>query len=273
MNDIDHFDESVELAWARFRSQMARSIGALPDGDVVELRADTALTPVAGMRIERRPGVGAHASILAPPEGRGPIAPPWCPPRTPATLGDPDAVASWVVSVLRERWDVVEPAFVQVGSPHGVDGAQWYDDLRARVGDALAHVLGRPASIDADGDFVLVLDSQVIFVIVDRTVPAIRVWTPLLHRITDRIGAAHWVDRLRPEPGMRALIVEDRLVGTVEIPAAPFDPARLEERITEMRLLMPAVARRVATNFGGVHYTDDDRRPDSPDATLFDDWY
>lgn len=269
MNDIDHFDESVELAWARFRSQLSRSIGELTDGDALELRADTALTPVAGVRIEHLPGTGVHARVLAPPEGCGPVAPPRC----PATTGGPDAVASWVVSVLRERWDVVEPAFVQVGPHPGVAGAQWYDELRARVGDALAHVLGRPVSIDADGDFVLVLGSQVMFVIVDRTVPAVRVWTPLLHRITDRVGAAHWVDGLRRGPGVRALVVEDRLVGTGEIPAAPFDPSELEERIAVMRRLLPAVARRVATDFGGVHYTDDDRLPGSPDAPLFDDWY
>ncbi|MDV2476538.1 hypothetical protein ACFWDA_22945 [Rhodococcus zopfii] len=271
MNNIDHFDECVELAWARFRSQMARSIGELPGGDVVELRADTALTPFAGMRIERRPGLGVHASVLAPPEECGQAAPARC--HTPVTTGDPDAVASWVVRVLRERWDVVEPAFVQVGPRPGVAGAQWFDELRVRVGDALAQVLGRPASIDADGDFVLVLDSQVIFVIVDRTVPAVRLWTPLLHRITDRIGAAHWVDRHHRGVGVHAMVVEDRLVGTGEIPAAPFDPAVLEERIDVMRRLMPAVARRVATDFGGVHYTEDDRRPGSPDTSLFDDWY
>jgi len=273
VNDIGHFDESVELAWARFRNQMARSIGELPGGDVLELRADTALTPVAGVRIENRPGLGVCARILAPPWECGPSAPPQSPPDTPSTTGDPDAVASWVVGVLRDRWDVVEPAFVQVGPYPTVDGEQWYDELRGRVGDALAHVLGRPASIDADGDFVLVLDSQVIFVIVDRTVPAVRVWIPLLHRIADRTGAAHWVDGLRGGPGVRALVVEDRLVGTGEIPAAPFDPAHLEERIDAMRRLMPAVARRVATNFGGIHYTEDDRRPGTPDTALFDDWY
>ena len=92
-------------------------------------------------------------------------------------------------------------------------------------------------------------------------------------RLADRTGAAHWVDGLRGGPGVRALVVEDRLVGTGEIPAAPFDPAHLEERIDAMRRLMPAVARQVATNFGGVHYTEDDRRPGTPDTALFDDWY
>ena len=42
VNDIDHFDESVALAWSRFRAQLVSTFGDLADGDeaVARLSAD-----------------------------------------------------------------------------------------------------------------------------------------------------------------------------------------------------------------------------------------
>src|SRR5690606_22992916 len=172
VTDTDRFDEALDRDWSRYASQLARRISELAGSDAFELHAETASGPAACVRVLA--SAGGHATIEV--TGSEPVTRP---------VSEADMLARHIVSVLRGRGKVPHPAFLQAHPPSALG------DLRERVSDALAHALGRPVPVDADGDFVVVLDSQVVFVVIDDD-GSIRLWAPLLHAIPedDTPGAA-----------------------------------------------------------------------------------
>jgi len=123
------------------------------------------------------------------------------------------------------------------------------------VKDTLSRRLGRPAPVDADGDFVLVLDSHAVFVVVDRPAHRVQLWAPLLHGIAERSGAADaLVDLNRDWPHIKVVLVEDRLVATVDMLGDPFVPRHLNDLLEMLKVFLGTVDARFARRFDGMRY-------------------
>ncbi|WP_371053614.1 T3SS (YopN, CesT) and YbjN peptide-binding chaperone 1 [Rhodococcus gordoniae] len=265
MTDTDRFDETLDRDWTRYASQLARRISELTGSDAFELRAETASGAAACVRV--RAGSGGRATVEV--TGSEPVTRP---------VSEADMLARHIVSVLRGRGEVPHPAFLQAHPPSALG------DLRERVSDALAHALGRPVPVDADGDFVVILDSQVVFVMVDDD-GNIRLWAPLLHAIPedDIPGAApdggrtHALTELtelnRTWSHIKVVLVEDRLVATVDLLGDPFVPRHLSELLERLKGFLTVVDERFARRFDGVRYgSDREREIDLPtEDTVLDE--
>lgn len=265
MTDTDRFDETLDRDWTRYASQLARRISELTGSDAFELRAETASGAAACVRV--RAGSGGRATVEV--TGSEPVTRP---------VSEADMLARHIVSVLRGRGEVPHPAFLQAHPPSALG------DLRERVSDALAHALGRPVPVDADGDFVVILDSQVVFVMIDDD-GNIRLWAPLLHAIPedDIPGAApdggrtHVLTELtelnRTWSHIKVVLVEDRLVATVDLLGDPFVPRHLSELLERLKGFLTVVDERFARRFDGVRYgSDREREIDLPtEDTVLDE--
>lgn len=265
MTDTDRFDETLDRDWTRYASQLARRISELTGSDAFELRAETASGAAACVRV--RAGSGGRATVEV--AGSEPVTRP---------VSEADMLARHIVSVLRGRGEVPHPAFLQAHPPSALG------DLRERVSDALAHALGRPVPVDADGDFVVILDSQVVFVMIDDD-GNIRLWAPLLHAIPedDIPGAApdggrtHALTELtelnRTWSHIKVVLVEDRLVATVDLLGDPFVPRHLSELLERLKGFLTVVDERFARRFDGVRYgSDREREVDLPtEDTVLDE--
>ncbi|UTT49527.1 T3SS (YopN, CesT) and YbjN peptide-binding chaperone 1 [Rhodococcus gordoniae] len=265
MTDTDRFDETLDRDWTRYASQLARRISELTGSDAFELRAETASGAAACVRV--RAGSGGRATVEV--TGSEPVTRP---------VSEADMLARHIVSVLRGRGEVPHPAFLQAHPPSALG------DLRERVSDALAHALGRPVPVDADGDFVVILDSQVVFVMVDDD-GNIRLWAPLLHAIPedDIPGAApdggrtHALTELtelnRTWSHIKVVLVEDRLVATVDLLGDPFVPRHLSKLLERLKGFLTVVDERFARRFDGVRYgSDREREIDLPtEDTVLDE--
>ncbi|MBS9373531.1 T3SS (YopN, CesT) and YbjN peptide-binding chaperone 1 [Rhodococcus sp. B50] len=257
MTDTDRFDETLDRDWTRYASQLARRISELTGSDTFELHAETASGTAARVRV--RAGSGGRATVEV--TGSESVTRP---------VSEGDMLARHIVSVLRGRGEVPHPAFLQAHPPSVLG------DLRERVSDALAHAVGRPVPVDADGDFVVVLDSQVVFVAIDDD-GNIRLWAPLLHAIpeNDLPGAApdggrtHALAELtelnRTWPHIKVVLVEDRLVATVDLLGDPFVPRHLSDLLERLKRFLAVVDERFARRFDGVRYgSDSEREVDLP---------
>ncbi|WP_455900582.1 T3SS (YopN, CesT) and YbjN peptide-binding chaperone 1 [Rhodococcus gordoniae] len=265
MTDTDRFDETLDRDWTRYASQLARRISELTGSDAFELRAETASGAAACVRV--RAGSGGRATVEV--TGSEPVTRP---------VSEADMLARHIVSVLRGRGEVPHPAFLQAHPPSALG------DLRERVSEALAHALGRPVPVDADGDFVVILDSQVVFVMIDDD-GNIRLWAPLLHAIPedDIPGAApdggrtHVLTELtelnRTWSHIKVVLVEDRLVATVDLLGDPFVPRHLSELLERLKGFLTVVDERFARRFDGVRYgSDREREVDLPtEDTVLDE--
>ena len=255
MTDIDRFDETLDRDWARYASQLARRITDLTASDAFELLAETAS------------GLAPYVRVRGCSEGRATIDVVGSEAVT-RPVSEAGMLARHVVSVLRGRGGVPHPAFLQAQPPSA------FGDLRERVSDALSHTLGRPVPVDADGDFVVVLDSQVVFVVVDDDDSGIRLWAPLLHAIPEdetsgagpRTRALAALTELnRGWPHIKVVLVEDRLVATVDLLGDPFVPRHLSELLDRLKRFLAVVDDRFARRFDGVRYgSEPERESDLP---------
>lgn len=253
MTDTDRFDEAVEQAWDRFRKRLAARIVALWDGDNIEIAVDTATGPATCVRIV----AAGQRRVRVAVSGAETVSRP---------VGHADELAHHVVTVLREGRGVLHPTFL-----HDDDSIA-YGALRDRVADTLAKLLGRPIPIDADGDFVVVVDSQVLFVVVDRNASKVQLWAPLLHEITGRAQAAdQLVDLNRHWPHIKIVLVEDRLVATADVVTEPFVPSHLAGLINTLRVFLGTVDERFARRFEGVRYNGETEPDLDNEESLFDE--
>ena len=264
MTDPDRFDEALDRDWARYASHLARRITGLTGSDGFELLADTATGSATCVRVRPCP----EARVALEVSGGEAVTRP---------ISEADMLARHIVSLLRGRGRVPHPAFLQADPPFAVA------DLRERVSDALSHILGRPVPVDADGDFVVVLDSQVVFVVVDAEDDSIKLWAPLLHGIpedgTSRAHAspggprtralAELTELNRGWPHIKVVLVEDRLVATVDLLGDPFVPRHLSELLERLRGFIAVVDERFARRFDGMRYgSETDSDADLPGAGL-----
>ncbi|MEU5843528.1 hypothetical protein [Rhodococcus sp. NPDC047139] len=256
MTDTDRFDEVLDRDWARYASQLARRITVLTASDTFELFAETASGPTACVRVQARSDGRAMVDVVGSEIVTRPVS-------------EADRLARHIVSMLRGHGKVPHPAFLHALPPSALG------DLRERVSEALARTLGRPVPVDADGDFVVVLDSQVVFVIVDDDGSGIRLWAPLLHAIPEddtpgvspggrRTRALATLTELnRGWPHIKVVLVEDRLVATVDLLGDPFVPGHLSELLERLKRFLTVVDDRFARRFDGVRYgAESDREVD-----------
>lgn len=249
MARTDRFDGILERGWNRFRTRLAGRIAALGRGEQIELAAETAgdhTTLVKIVALDAR-------SIEVEMTGSAPRI-------SPARQAD--EIAQRIVSALRENYSVLHPTFLRSDEP---DAPR---TLRSRVGEALCLQFGRPIPTDADGDYVVIVDSQAVFVVVDDSARTIQLWAPLLHGITGRAQAAEELLELnRAWPHIKLLLVEDRLVATIDVMGDPFVPRHLIDLFGALRALLGTVDTGFAQRFDGERYTGDtDAEP-----TLFDE--
>lgn len=237
MTHIDRFDDVLDRDWDRFREHLAGRIVALAGSESIVMRADGPRGPSTCVQIRVQP----DGCVTVDVAGADTVT---------RSLSHADELARHVVSVLREHRNIVHPVFLQT------DGGLAFGGLRDRVADTLARHLDRPAPVDADGDFVVVLDSHAVFVIVDRTSPRIQLWAPLLHGIAERaVAAEELVDLNREWPHIKVVLVEDRLVATADVLGDPFVPRHLTELLEMLRVFLGTVDARFAQRFDGARYS------------------
>jgi len=255
----DRFDEKLDRDWKRFASQLEGRLTSLPAGESFALSGETAGGHTTCMRA-RTNRVGRITVEVA---GADAVTRP---------VSDAARLAAHAVTLLRDQ--VPHPAFIRSHPPIAATG------LRGDVSDALTRMLGRPVTIDADGDFVVIIDSHVVFVVVDSDGRSIRMWAPLLHDIPglgDGRPAARAAEALaeinRGWPHIKVVLVEDRLVATVDLLGDPFVPRHLTDVMDRLRIFLGTVDAGFARRFDGVRYGYDARAEPTGggDGTVFDD--
>ncbi|MEE2031577.1 T3SS (YopN, CesT) and YbjN peptide-binding chaperone 1 [Rhodococcus chondri] len=253
MTDNDRFDDAVEQAWGRFRTRLAGRIVALWGSDGIEIGVHTATGPAPCVRISTSDDNRVCVAVAG---GETFIRP----------VGRAEELAHHVVTVLREGHGVPHPTFLHD------DDTVAYGVLRDQVADTLARMMGRPVPTDADGDFVVVVESQVVFVVVDRTASKVQLWAPLLHEITGRANAADQLVELnRHWPHIKIVLVEDRLVATADVVTEPFVPRHLIGLLNTLRVFLCTVDERFAQRFDGVRYSGDTESDVDNEESLFDE--
>ncbi|NLV78923.1 MAG: hypothetical protein GXY65_06185 [Rhodococcus sp.] len=239
MPETDHFDDVVERDWNRFRHRLAARISTMVPGGRLTVTADGAHGQVPCATVD----AAEPATITVELLGSRPIVRP---------SGHTADLARRITTAVRTAHGVVHPVFVHV-SDGTAAGA-----LRDRVGEALTAQFRRPVAIDADGDFVVVVDAQAVFVVVDPTGSRVTLWVPLLHGITDAVRAAgELADLNRHWPHIKIVLVEDRLVATLDAVCEPFVPGHLASLFVALRGFLATVDARFARRFEGVRYAGD----------------
>jgi hypothetical protein len=255
MARTDRFDGILERGWDRFRTRLAARIATLGKGEQIELAAETAGEHVTLVKIvaldSRRVEIemmGAGSNIISARRA--------------------DEIAQRVVTALRRTYSVLHPTFLRRDEP---DNPR---TLRSRVAEALKLQFGRPIPVDADGDYVVIVDSQAVFVVVDDIARTIQLWAPLLHGISGRAQAAEELLELnRAWPHIKLLLVEDRLVATIDVMGDPFVPRHLIDLFGALRVLLGTVDTGFAQRFDGERYTGDTDAEStlSDEPTVFDE--
>ncbi|PTR22896.1 hypothetical protein C8K36_11079 [Rhodococcus sp. OK519] len=196
-----------------------------------------------------------------------------------------DQCAAMAVTTLREVWSVVHPSFLRseiIGTAAGTELLEASDpgaddepaestvddtrsivpddpqELRVLIAQAIEQALGFTPRRDQDGDVVLTLADQPVFVIAHPDQPLVRAWMPLLHSITGRTRAAELICDLTPRwPGIRFSLDEDRLNASVDVSANPFVPRHLADALDQLSRFATSVDTAFATRFGGARIVDD----------------
>lgn len=193
--------------------------------------------------------------------------------RVEVDLSYADQVAAMTVSALREVFGVPHPAFLvsdvgidedpdlpsvdtdaQADEPLAVmpDGLEHLDQL---VDQALVPFLGQVPKRDPDGDIPIICGTAVVFVQVLPHAPIIRIWAELVVQITDLDRARFEVAVLnRDRPFAKFVLIGDKVVGQVHLPAAPFAPAHLRETLSMMCNLAEEVDTDLAIRVSGRRF-------------------
>lgn len=240
MTDTDRFDVTLDRDWDRFASQLEGRFMSLAEADTLELSTETAAGHTTCVRARTNPAGRITVEVV----GADAVTRP---------LRDAAPLTRHVVSLLRMH--VPHPAFLRSHPPIAATG------LRGDVSDTLTRKLGRPVPVDADGDFVVIIDSHVVFVVVDGDGRSIRLWAPLLHDIPEfdaarpGVRAAEALAELNKGwPHIKVVLVEDRLVATVDLLGDPFVPRHLTELLDRLRVFLGTVDAGFARRFDGVRY-------------------
>ncbi|CAM2813236.1 YbjN domain-containing protein [Prescottella defluvii] len=220
-----------------------------------------------------------------------------------------DQLAAMTVTTLREVWSVPHPSFLNpeilgtladtdllgIDTPdipdHPLSVPSVIDEttavaprdpkeLRDLISRTVDQALGFVPQIDDDGDVVLTLGTQPVFVIAHPDQPLVRLWIPLLREVVGRTRTAENICDLTAQwPGIRFVLDEDRLNASIDISGNPFVPRHLVDALDLVGKFLPTVDARFAARFDGVRFADlhpgddqfDDDHPDDESADAGDE--
>jgi hypothetical protein len=193
-----------------------------------------------------------------------------------------DHLAVMAVSALREVFGVRHPAFLVGDVVIGEDldlpqaaavelpeeplaitpvGRQHLDQL---VDQALVPLLGQLQCRDDDGDIPVVCGTAVVFVRTLAHAPLIRIWAEVAVEVSDHDRAKFEVGVLnRDRPFAKFVLVDDRIVAQVHVPASPFAPEHLRQALAMMCELADEVDDDLAVRVSGRRFLE----PDDLDGT------
>jgi len=184
-----------------------------------------------------------------------------------------DQLAAMAVTAFYEVFGVTHPAFlmgdVSIGEdpdlPHADTveppdeplattpvGHEHLDEL---VDQALLPLLGQVPSRDDDGDIPVVSGTAVVFVRTLPQAPLIRIWAEVAVEVSDQDRAKFEVEVLnRDRPFAKFVLVDDRIVAQVHVPAYPFVPEHLRQTLAMMCGLADEVDDDLAVRVGGRRF-------------------
>jgi hypothetical protein len=185
-----------------------------------------------------------------------------------------DRLAVMTTRALRDVFGVAHPAFLTAGGldeaaepelgipsgpgPSEVDVEQPAvfprdrDHLAELVDRALTPFFGNAPLHDEDDDIPVVNGSALVFVRVADQIPAIQLFCCVVHGVTDADSAAFEVAVLnRDQAFLKFVLVEDRVMAHLWLPAYPFAPEHLRAMLAIMSQTVDAVDDDLARRVGG----------------------
>jgi len=193
-----------------------------------------------------------------------------------------DQLAVMAVTALYEVFGVTHPAFlvgdVRIGEDPDLpqaDTAELPDEplavtpvgrehLDQLVDQALEPFLGQVPSRDDDGDIPVVSGTAVVFVRTMPHAPLIRIWAEVAVAVSDPDRAKFEVEVLnRDRPFVKFVLVDDRIVALVHLPASPFTPEHLRQTLAMMCELADEVDDDLAVRVSGRRFLEPDDRPET----------
>ena len=208
-------------------------------------------------------------------------------------VGEADRLAVMSVKALRDVLGVPHPAFLSADPlgpesetpPLGVaptDSAVGSEDdavatvpeseehLRTLVDEALRPLFGSEPEKDDDGDIPVPYGSALVFVRVERDAPIVQVFSVVVEGVTDRDRAQFEVNVLnRDLRFMKFILVDDRVLAQVHLPAWPFVPEHLRSMLSGMSQRIDELDEDLVARVGGRRAFEpaaDDADDDADDA-------
>ncbi len=185
-----------------------------------------------------------------------------------------DRLAAMAVAALRDVFGVPHPAFLDWPEPpptSGTDGSgelegpgTWpadeplavmpesADHLRELVAAALTPPGGPAIELDEDGDIPLPTGSALLFVRVNDEAPVVEMFSFVVRGALDKERAAFEVAVLNRDTRMvKFVLLNDAVLATLHLPAAPFAPRNLRALVAAMAEVIDRVDDDLAARVGG----------------------
>ena len=195
-----------------------------------------------------------------------------------------DRLAAMAVAALRDVFGVPHPAFLDWPEPEGADGGSkatggWWadeplavmpesaDHLRDLVAAALTPPGGPGIEFDEDGDIPLPTGSALLFVRVNDEAPVVEMFSFVVRGALDKERAAFEVAVLNRDTRMiKFVLLDDAVLATLHLPAAPFAPRNLRALVAAMAEVVDRVDDDLVARVGGRLGLDPEPDADTDDA-------
>src|SRR3954470_5742073 len=200
-----------------------------------------------------------------------------------------DRLAVMTTRVLRDVFGVAHPAFLSAGAlddavepdlgiPSGPGNVEAevealavfprdQEHLLELVDQALTPYFGNAPQHDEDDDIPVVSGSALVFVRVAERMPAIQLFCCVVHDITDEDSASFEVAVLnRDQTFLKFVLVDDRVMAHLWLPAYPFAPEHLRAMLTLMSETVDAIDDDLARRVHGRRTFEEDDAEAGPTA-------
>ena len=236
-------------------------------------------------RVARLTALGWHLPTVGPGQPEGDGSGNFF---TDLPLTEADRLAVMAVKALREVFGVAHPAFL-VADGLGEDPdaplppsdsapverdeplaimPESAEHLRDLVDEALTPLFGSAPQHDDDGDIPVPWGSSLVFVRVDDEVPVVQLFGFVVDGVKDLERAAFEVSVLnRDFRFIKFLLVEDRVMARIHLPAWPFVPEHLRSMLTGMSAQLDQIDEDLVARVGGTRAfepSDDDDEETAP---------
>ena len=276
-------DRVTAKAWRRFRAELADRIAGLRQGEVLSVEVEVAADETeSGCAPYIQFSSGEADSVLGEVSGnqylpaghrldkqarRRLVEIGWSRPRPKHGLfnfgaevdqSHADQLAVMAVTALQEVFAVIHPAFL-VGDDQLATRSHGPKHLDQLVEQALLPLLGQTPDRDDDGDIRVESGTEVVFVRTGPRAPVITIWTEVAVEIGDLERAEFEVAVLsREQPFAKFVLVGDRILAQVLLPAAPFVPQHLRQMLAMMCALADEVGDDLAVRVSGKRFFEPD---------------